>query len=86
MSTLILHSSQQHSKTRKGIEPRKTPSLPRKRMGGARTTVKRGRNHKQEIEMLVTKINATKLFAYLKTGAVIPAATLGNVRWYPISK
>ena len=48
--------------------------------------MKRGRKHKQEIEMLVTKINATKLFAYLKTGAVIPAATLGNVRWYPISK
>ena len=32
MSTLILHSSQQHSKTRNGIEPSNTPSLPRKRM------------------------------------------------------
>ena len=32
MSTLILHSSQQRSKTRKGIEPSDTPSLPRKRM------------------------------------------------------
>jgi len=48
--------------------------------------LKHVRKHKEEIEMLVTKINATKLFAYLKTGAVIPAATLGNVRWYPISK
>ena len=82
----MMNTSQQHSKTRKGIEPRNTPSLHRKRMSGARTTVKRGRKHKQEIEMLVTKSNATKLFAYLKTGAVIPAATLGNVRWYPISK
>ena len=81
-----MNTSQQHSKTRKGIEPSKAPSLLRKRMSGARTTVKRGRNHKQEIEMLVTKINAKKLFEYLKTGAVIPAATLGNVRWYPINK
>lgn len=36
--------------------------------------------------MLITKINAEKLFSYLKTGAVIPAATLGNVRWWPIQK
>jgi len=34
--------------------------------------------------MLITKINADKLFGYLKTGAVIPAATLGNVRWWPV--
>ena len=36
--------------------------------------------------MLVTKIDAKKLFEYIKTGAVIPAATLGNVRWWPINK
>ena len=28
----IMNTSQQHSKTRKGIEPSKAPSLPRKRM------------------------------------------------------
>ena len=42
----IMNTSQQHSKTRKGIELGKTPSLPRKRMIGARTTVKRGEHQK----------------------------------------
>ena len=42
----IMNTSQQHSKTRNGIEPSDTPSLPRKRMSRARTNVKRGKHQK----------------------------------------
>ena len=47
-----MNTSQQHSKTRKGIEPSDTPPLLRKRMSGARTTVKRETsNRSEETEM-----------------------------------
>ena len=55
-----MNTSQQHSKTSKGIEPSKTPSLHRKRMSGDRTTVKREtRNRSEATEMTNDQIIET---------------------------